>query len=213
MKFQPLNRDTERELIALAQAGDLAARDRLVMSQYRLVWKYACKFKRLSRWLEVEDLVQVGTIGLMRAIRKFDRGRNCRLSTYATPWIKQGIRKELETTGVFRLPNKSDNRDQRQDKVDAARAAGCIGDHMFSLASDEPSPAVVVSESEGVCKQVYRVRAAIQRLSPQMQDAIETFLNADTLEANGRQRGITKEAMRQRQVKAIAEIRRLVGAA
>ncbi|MCF2435312.1 sigma-70 family RNA polymerase sigma factor [Streptomyces thinghirensis] len=75
----------------------------LVLHNLRLVWKIAQAYQ--GRGLDVEDLVQHGTLGLMRAVRKFDATKGFKLSTYATWWIKQAITRAIADEGtMIRLP-------------------------------------------------------------------------------------------------------------
>ncbi|MGK5446679.1 sigma-70 family RNA polymerase sigma factor [Streptomyces radiopugnans] len=92
------------EIAALPRDGERwRAYECLVRHNQRLVWKIAQHHQ--GRGLDIEDLVQHGTIGLMRAIRKFDATMGCKLSTYATWWIKQGITRGIADEGTLvRLP-------------------------------------------------------------------------------------------------------------
>ncbi|WP_405873936.1 RNA polymerase sigma factor RpoD/SigA [Streptomyces sp. NBC_00005] len=75
----------------------------LVLHNQRLVWKLALGYQ--GRGLDVEDLVQHGTIGVMRAVRKFDATKGFKFSTYATWWIKQTITRAIADEGtLIRLP-------------------------------------------------------------------------------------------------------------
>lgn len=75
----------------------------LVLHNQRLVWKLALGYQ--GRGLDVEDLVQHGTIGVMRAVRKFDATKGFKFSTYATWWIKQTITRAIADEGtMIRLP-------------------------------------------------------------------------------------------------------------
>ena len=73
------------ELIELWKKGDKAARDKLVKDNMRLVYSIARRY--LGRGYEMDDLSQIGSIGLIKAIDKFDTSFNVQFSTYAVPMI------------------------------------------------------------------------------------------------------------------------------
>ncbi|MBM7854693.1 RNA polymerase sporulation-specific sigma factor [Desulfohalotomaculum tongense] len=90
----PLLKDEEmRALIKRAQSGDTEARDRLVNCNLKLVFNLVQRFQ--NRGYEMEDLFQIGTIGLMKAIDKFDLSYDVKFSTYAVPMIVGEIRRFL----------------------------------------------------------------------------------------------------------------------
>ncbi|MGW9324275.1 sigma-70 family RNA polymerase sigma factor [Streptomyces koyangensis] len=100
-----LSRDVPAEEVkSLPRGGERwRAYECLVLHNQRLVWKIAQAYQ--GRGLDVEDLVQHGTLGLMRAVRKFDATKGFKLSTYATWWIKQSITRAIADEGtVIRLP-------------------------------------------------------------------------------------------------------------
>lgn len=75
----------------------------LVLHNQRLVWKIVLGHQ--GRGLDVDDLVQHGTIGLMRAVRRFDATKGFKFSTYATWWIKQALTRAIADEGtLIRLP-------------------------------------------------------------------------------------------------------------
>lgn len=88
-------------LIRLAQGGDGEALERLVVENMGLVRSVAVKFR--DRGTEMEDLVQIGTIGMIKAIRSFDCGRGTAFSTYAVPLIIGEIRRHLRDDGLIRV--------------------------------------------------------------------------------------------------------------
>jgi RNA polymerase primary sigma factor len=89
-------------LEAIVAAGE-AARRRFVEANQRLVVSVARRHP--GRGLELEDLVQEGNLGLLRAIERFDPERGLRFSTYAIWWIKQAIQRALDERGrPVRLP-------------------------------------------------------------------------------------------------------------
>jgi len=98
-----LSPKAERALLERWARGDTSARERLVEANLRLVFSVARKYTRPG--LSLSDLVQEGTIGLIRAIDKFDASRNVRLSTYAVWWIRHSIERFILDKGaVIRLP-------------------------------------------------------------------------------------------------------------
>lgn len=93
--------EKNRELLILAQAGDEQALEQLVVDNMALVRSVAIKFK--DRGTEFEDLVQIGTIGMLKAIRSFEVERGTAFSTYAVPLIVGEIRKHLRDDGPIKV--------------------------------------------------------------------------------------------------------------
>lgn len=89
-----LTKQEERQLIAAAQSGDEDARKTLIEKNMGLCYTWARKYTR-PYILDEDDLAMTGVLGLNHAIKKFDLSRDVRFSTYAVPWIKQHIRREL----------------------------------------------------------------------------------------------------------------------
>ena len=88
-------------LIRAAQQGDRAARDELVCENMGLVWSVVRRFK--GRGQEMEDLFQIGSIGLLKAIDKFDLSFQVCFSTYAVPLIAGEIRRFLRDDGLIKV--------------------------------------------------------------------------------------------------------------
>ncbi|MBL8748824.1 MAG: sigma-70 family RNA polymerase sigma factor [Planctomycetes bacterium] len=99
-----LTADQEITLSKRIQRGDLAAREHMIRANLRLVVSIAKNYT--NRGLSFMDLIEEGNIGLMKAVEKFDPKAGCRFSTYATWWIKQGIRRALvNTVKTVRVPS------------------------------------------------------------------------------------------------------------
>ena len=93
--------DETMELIQSAHAGDKEARDRLVADNMGLIWCVVRRF--LGRGHEPEDLFQIGSIGLLKAIDKFDTSYDVRFSTYAVPMITGEIKRFLRDDGMIKI--------------------------------------------------------------------------------------------------------------
>ena len=100
------DKDRTRELFRrFKQEGDADARDQLIVSHLNLVRFLASKFK--NRGESLEDLIQVGTIGLIKAIDRFDPERGLEFTTYATPTIMGEIKRHFRDKGwSVRVPRR-----------------------------------------------------------------------------------------------------------
>jgi len=98
-----LSAKEERELAVRIGAGDSAARDRMVRANLRLVVNIARGYS--GKGLSLQDLIEEGNLGLLRAVEGFDPAVGTRFSTYASYWIKQSIKRALINTGkTIRIP-------------------------------------------------------------------------------------------------------------
>ena len=98
-----LTAEQERELALRIDQGDMAARDRMIESNLRLVVKIAKRY--MNRGLPFLDLIEEGNLGLIKAVERFKLSKECRFSTYATWWIRQSIERALvNQSRTIRLP-------------------------------------------------------------------------------------------------------------
>jgi RNA polymerase primary sigma factor len=98
-----LNAAEERSLATQIGEGDTAARDRMVRANLRLVVNIARGYS--GKGLGLQDLIEEGNLGLLRAVEGFDPAMGTRFSTYASYWIKQSIKRALINTGkTIRIP-------------------------------------------------------------------------------------------------------------
>ncbi len=88
-------------LIGRAHQGDKAARDTLFEENVGLIYSVAKRF--LGRGVEMEDLFQIGSIGLLKAVDKFDMTYDVRFSTYAVPMIAGEIKRFLRDDGIVKV--------------------------------------------------------------------------------------------------------------
>src|ERR687898_312348 len=95
----------ELRLARRIERGDLDAKQRMVEANLRLVVHVAKRFQREDHGLALPDLVQEGTLGLLRAVEKFDHRKGFRFSTYAVIWIRQSLSRAIaEKGGTIRVP-------------------------------------------------------------------------------------------------------------
>ncbi|MCP4169727.1 MAG: sigma-70 family RNA polymerase sigma factor [Fuerstiella sp.] len=98
-----LSAQEEKDLSRAISAGDAAARDRMVRANLRLVVNIARGYS--NKGLPLQDLIEEGNLGLLRAVEGFDPDMNTRFSTYASYWIKQSIKRALVNTAkTIRVP-------------------------------------------------------------------------------------------------------------
>src|SRR6202048_3596973 len=98
-----LNAEQEKVLARRIEDGDNQARDQMVRANLRLVVNIARGYT--GKGLGLQDLIEEGNLGLLRAVQGFDPSMNTRFSTYASYWIKQSIKRALVNTAkTIRIP-------------------------------------------------------------------------------------------------------------
>jgi len=127
-KLPVLKNSVMRELFKKVQQGDFSAREELIKGNLRLVLSVIQRFTNRGEY--VDDLFQVGCIGLMKAIDNFDLGQNVKFSTYAVPMIIGEIRRYLRDNNSIRV-----SRSLR----DIAYKALQVRDKLVNMNSREPS--------------------------------------------------------------------------
>lgn len=124
-----------RELFVTLQSGELPAREKLIQGNLRLVLSVIQRFN--NRGEHVDDLFQVGCIGLMKAIDNFDLSQNVKFSTYAVPMIIGEIRRYLRDNNPIRV-----SRSMR----DIAYKALQVRDSLVNRYSKEPTINEIAAE-------------------------------------------------------------------
>lgn len=101
--LNPLSKEEEHALAVRIAAGDRAAVDTLVRHNLKLVVKIANRF--IGQGVAIDDLIQEGNLGLIRAAEKFTEERDTRFSTYASLWIRKHCNEAIATVGkIVRIP-------------------------------------------------------------------------------------------------------------
>lgn len=150
-KLQVLSNAKMRELFVQLQSGDEAARELLVMGNLRLVLSVIQRFSNRGEY--VDDLFQVGCIGLMKAIDNFDLSQNVKFSTYAVPMVIGEIRRYLRDNNPIRV-----SRSLRDIAYKALQAR----DSLVNRHSREPTVSEIADELNVAREEVVLALDAIQ---------------------------------------------------
>ena len=185
-KVPLLSTSEEIRLAKRAQAGDPEARYKLIVSNLRLVVSIAKKY--LYYGLPLQDLLEEGNLGLMKAVERYDPNRGCKFSTYATWWIRQAVTRSLSNHGrTVRIPVYVTDNVARYKKT---------SEELYIRAGRRPDPEEVAREMGIKLAEARRLHAFVEDLSP--------FDKMDTTDAdNGR--GVSENAEPRRVDKAIVQ--------
>ena len=150
-----LTKADEIELAKRVERGDLAAKERMINSNLRLVVSIAKKYQ--GHGLSLLDLIQEGIIGLIRAVEKFDWRRGFKFSTYATWWIRQAVQRGVANKSrTIRIPVHIADREQR-----IARAERTLAPKL----GRQPTEEEVAKQAKLPLKQVREVRQAARAIT------------------------------------------------
>ena len=210
-----LSREEEIDLAARTVAGDRLAATRLVRAHQRFVVYLAKRHRRYG--IPFADLIQEGMVGLLEAIRRFNPERNARLSTYAVWWIRAAIQDHIvKSVPLARLGSSAARRAQlfgaRRDQAQAEPQGEAIVP-VDSLPSAEPSPEERLMSVRQWAQPLRLLPGALKSLSPRERLIIvRRFLNqpARSRAAIGRELGLSKERVRQLEIRALARLRAVI---
>lgn len=199
--FPPLSREDEHALALRCRKGDNAAKQKLV--RHNLAFVVAIARKQRRGTVRLDDLIQEGNIGLMRAAEKFDPDAGTRFSTYAVWWIRAYVGKYLKEARSAVRP-QSGTVAQADISLDSSIDDDGDATHVERIEDDGPGPEENYLAAEGdreVRDALGRVR---KRLGELGWDIVHNRLQQDapkTLEEIGKRWGVSRERVRQVELK------------
>lgn len=209
-QIRKLERAPKAELPALAKAarlGDLTARNRLIESCLLLVVLLANRYR--GQGLCVEDLIQFGNMGLMRAVQKWEPERGG-LTTYAGFWIKQAIRAgRWRLRNLVRLPahweyHAKPDRDVSHEAMREMRIVWSEVGDLKDVYEFEPAArqeAVDQDDDDPLMPSVPAtandLRRCLEKIEPKRRDVLRRRINGDKLATIAESLGVSRERVRQ----------------
>jgi RNA polymerase primary sigma factor len=149
-RHQLLTAAQEVELAKKIEGGDLLAKQRMIQSNLRLVVSIAKNYR--NQGLPFLDLIQEGTLGLIRAVEKFDWRRGYKFSTYATWWIRQAVARALaDKARTIRMPVHIVERMQKLNRAERT---------LWMELGREPTLEEIAEEASLPIEQAREVKAA-----------------------------------------------------
>ena len=160
-RYVPVRKEDTYALIEAAQRGDFEARELIVQQNTGLVKNLALKYSSMG--YELDDLLQIGFIGLLKAIERFDTGFDVMFSTYAVPMILGEIKRYIRDDGNIKV--------SRQLKTDM-RNLRLIREEYYNRTGNPPKLSYLAEKMDTTVERILEILDASDRLS-----SIESFDN------------------------------------
>ncbi len=251
-RLKLVNAEEEKKLAGRIAKGDSQARQRMIEANLRLVVSIAKRY--MNRGLPLQDLIEEGNIGLIKAVERFKASKGCKFSTYATYWIKQSVERAIVNQfGIVRLPihvtadmgkiarasrTLTLNLKREPDVAELSKSTGLSGRYVKKLSAisrkncslDAPmsqgdefdqtllerledEKAASPPASIGAAMEHGALRTLLGMLEGNESEILKLRFGLEddeprTLGAIGRTFGVTRERVRQIEVKALDKLRR-----
>ncbi|MGA9523994.1 MAG: sigma-70 family RNA polymerase sigma factor [Myxococcaceae bacterium] len=208
-----LTREEEYELSRRAKKGDHTAREQLARSNLPFVVAIAKKYA--NRGARLDDLIQEGNVGLMKAIEHFDAKKNVRFATYAVWWIRAYITRYLKDNRSQVRGGEAERGSMTDFSLDVTIDDDGETTWLERLEDDSSGPQdtfLRTERDEGVQEALSRVRKRIGDLG---WDILQERLTQDdprTLEELGKRWGVSRERVRQVELRTKAFLARYLSA-
>jgi RNA polymerase primary sigma factor len=211
--FPPLSRAEEHRLALRARAGDLEAKQKLVQHNLAFVLVIARKQRRGT--VRLEDLIQEGNLGLLRAVEKFDPHAGTRFLTYAAWWIRAYVGRYLQAARSAVRP-QSGTVAQSDVSLDSGSGEDGDGSCLDRVEDEAPGPEATYLSAETTREVRALLRSMRGRIGELGWDIVRDRLQQDspaTLQEIGRRWGVSRERTRQVEAKTKQLLRRQLEAA
>ena len=172
-----LSHEESLRLIEAAQKGDRAAKETLVVRNTALVKSIVKKF--LNRGVEFEDLMQIGSLGLIKAVIGYDAKFNVRFSTYAVPMIAGEIKRFLRDDGIIKV-----SRSLREKSFEIYNAKEALKNELKREPTIDEISQKLGMAPEDIVFAMEAVRSPVSIFEPAFEDEGSKTLLIDTMSEN-----------------------------
>ncbi len=185
-RYVPVRKEDTYALIEKAQQGDRVSCEMIVQQNTGLVKNLALKYSGMG--YELDDLLQIGFIGLLKAIERFDAGFDVMFSTYAVPMILGEIKRYIRDDGNIKV--------SRQLKTDM-RNLRIIREEYYNRTGNPPKLSYLAEKMDTTVERILEILDASDRLS-----SIESFDNDEFMKGY-REKKVNRESEEERNVSMI----------